>query len=507
MKKILLETALLFAFATPLLAAQLSSSGDAGSTVMLELRDGGVLFGNIEGHSPDELYFERLDTGGHLALPWGLLDPAKERELKLAYGYIASDFEEELVGADRLSLIDGTELVGVIVGRTDRTVMVKNAQALISLPVDRIVGQSVYVQVPAGDIYTREERYQMKLKDFTDALVASDPRTVAQAHVDLAVWCEGVRDYPRALEHYQAVALADPTWPLEDLQPSLERAATKAEAQVQVDYLGEIEHHTRRGNYDKALSMLADFSATYPDSPLMEDWNVQRERTMKAQLKALRSDVAKRWHAAAARQARAAARLQTYAEVVAYLDGSMGQEILVRVTADLADIDADIMQEEVAALFVEREGGRWRKASFGNGTWLLGEKKALAGIEGEKKEDPKGEEDAKRKSLEEKIKRYIENQEAVRSASGGSGEESPEDFWASFSLNARGNWILAYYAEFSGDMQLRRALFSNCRECGGSGVREIVSIGSAREGSTGGTRMITCPTCHGIGAVRRISYR
>jgi len=504
MNHTLILAASLLALAMPPAPA---ASEDSGPVVMLAMRDGGVLFGSIEGHSPDELYFERVDTGGHLALPWGLLDPNKERELKLAYGYIESDFQEELVSADRLNLIDGTELIGKIVGRGEGTVMVKNSSALITLPVERIVGQSVFVQVPASDIYTRAERYQLKLKSFADGLASTDARTVAQAHVDLGVWCEGVRDFAHALEHYQAVAMADPTWPLADLQPSLERATTKAAAQEQVDYLGEIERLTRRSNFDKALNMLASFTATYPESPLMDDWNVQRERTLKAQVKALRREVATRWHAAAARQARGAARLATYAEVKSYLDETMGEDILKVVTKDLADIDANIQPEEVSALFVEREGGRWRKASYGTGTWLLGEKKALAGIEVEKEETPKGEQDAKRKSLEDKIKRYIENQESVRSASGGDDEVSPEDFWTTYSLNARGNWILAYYAEFSGDMQLRRALLSNCRECGGKGVREIVSIGSAREGSKDGTYLTTCETCHGIGRTRRISYR
>jgi len=254
--------------------------------------------------------------------------------------------------------------------------------------------------------------------------------------------------------------------------------------------------------------MLANFAGTYPKSPLMDDWNVQRERTERAQLKALRSDVATRWHAAAAREARIAARMETYAEVLGFLDEGMSEAILKSVTDDLGDIDADIQPEEVRVLFDEREGGRWRKGSYGNGTWLLGEKKARAGIEaGGAGEAPAGEQDTARKSLEDKIKRYIENQESVRSASGASDEESPEDFWATFPLNFRSNWILAYYAEFSGDMQLRRELFSNCRECGGKGVREIVNLGSAREGDSGSTRLIACPVCHGIGVVRRVSYR
>jgi hypothetical protein len=49
---------------------------------------------------------------------------------------------------------------------------------------------------------------------------------------------------------------------------------------------------------------------------------------------------------------------------------------------------------------------------------------------------------------------------------------------------------------------------SNCRECGGIGVREVIYTGGARSGDTvSGRRLMHCPTCHGIGRVRRIRYR
>ena len=483
-----------------------SEAPAAVSATLLPLRDGGILFGRIVEHSPDELVFERLDTGGRLALPWGIVDPARERELKLGYGYIEADVTEELVSADKLLLVDGTELIGLIVSRDSDSLLIKNSQALITLPLDRIVGSSVLVQVPASDIYTKEERYQNKLKEFSGQLGASDPRTVAEANVAIAKWCEGIRDYGHAYEHYAAVALADPSYPLADLEVALSRTQTKAEAQAQVDYLGEVERLTRRQNFDKALDMLAQFQVLYPETPLLEDWNDQRERTQMAQIKALRVEAAKRWYAHAASQARKAARFETYEQVMSFLEEGMGEAILAEVTDDLTDLRETLQQEEVAVLFSERSGNRWHKSSYGNGTWLLGEDRARAGIE-EDEQGERSEQDAERDAIAEKVKRYIENQEAVRSASGGGEGMSPAEFWQTFPLNARSNWILAYYAEFSGVMELRRAQLSNCRECGGTGVREIMNLGGPIAGSNASVRLTTCPTCQGVGVTRRISYR
>lgn len=484
-----------------------SASAPAANATLLPLRDGGILFGQIVEHSPDELVFERLDTGGRLALPWGIVDPARERELKLGYGYIEADVTEELVSADKLLLVDGTELIGLIVSRDADSLLVKNSQALITLPLNRIVGSSVLVQVPASDIYTKEERYQNKLKEFSSQLGASDPRTVAEAHVAIAKWCEGIRDYGHAYEHYAAVALADPSYPLADLEIALQRTQIKAEAQAQVDYLGEVERLTRRQNFDKALDMLAQFQVLYPETPLLEDWNDQRERTEMAQIKALRVEAAKRWYAHAASQARKAARFETYEQVMSFLEEGMGEAILAEVTDDLKDLRETLQPEEVAVLFSERSGNRWHKSSYGNGTWLLGEDRARAGLEDDGDSGERSEQDAERDAIAEKVKRYIENQEAVRSASGGGEGMSPAEFWQTFPLNARSNWILAYYAEFSGVMELRRAQLSNCRECGGTGVREIMNLGGPIAGSNASVRLTTCPTCQGVGVTRRISYR
>jgi hypothetical protein len=502
-KAILILSTCLLAGLASLSSAQ---SNSEGTIKMLKLRDGSILWGDIEAHTDADLMFHRRDTGGMVSLPWSFLDPGQEHELRLAFGYIASDYQEEMVAAERISLVDGTELIGVILSRENNIMHVKNVQAVISLPVERIAGQAVQVQVPASDIYSRDELYQQKLLQFADGLQSDNGAEVALANFDLAKWCEGIGDYARALSHYQAVPVADNQWPLAELQPALERSQRKAEAQAEVDHLREVDRLTRRRNYDRAFELLADFTKLYPASPLLDDWNKQRERTEMAQLVTLRKEVANRWHAVAGKRVREAAKLSSYGEALAYVTEGMSEEILEGVTKELASIKKDIKPEDVRILFNEREGGRWRKASYGIGTWILGEEKARAGIDAEPEQGSKGEQDAQRKALEDKIKRYLDNQKAVRSSSGEG--ESPEEFWATYQINSRINYLLAYYAEFGGDMDLRRAHFSNCKECGGSGVREIVSLGSATSGSEGSsTRLISCPVCHNIGIVRRISYR
>jgi hypothetical protein len=106
------------------------------------------------------------------------------------------------------------------------------------------------------------------------------------------------------------------------------------------------------------------------------------------------------------------------------------------------------------------------------------------------------------------------------------GEQSEQEmFWQSWNSFARGQWMLAYYAEHGGDVHLKNVSFSACADCNGEGVRDIINTGSARSntnasggnasgrngGSTQGansasSQFITCPMCHGVRVQRRVNF-
>ncbi len=136
--------------------------------------------------------------------------------------------------------------------------------------------------------------------------------------------------------------------------------------------------------------------------------------------------------------------------------------------------------------------------------------------------------DSERAALEEKIRRFLQSQKTAgrSSALGGGGDEDDgEGFWKMLSSSARSSWIVAYYAENSGDMEIKDPPeLRNCPTCAGRGVIEMVvsdSRGSATQGGGGGGRggggqeargrgglaTLACDTCKGIGRIRRIRYR
>jgi hypothetical protein len=148
-------------------------------------------------------------------------------------------------------------------------------------------------------------------------------------------------------------------------------------------------------------------------------------------------------------------------------------------------------------------GAKRHQASFGLGTWLLGEERARKGLDPEKKEEQSGKTPEQRE-LEERTRRYLENLERQRrAAAGGDQEVSPEEWWKAASPSERFQWLLAYYAEFSGDFDVTSLEFDPCPTCGGTGVIETIETGA--QGSQ--NRRMKCAICHGVGVRRALSFR
>jgi tetratricopeptide (TPR) repeat protein len=517
MRRTILTTALLFgALFTPLAEAQevpeaqQAQDAEAAATeiMMLRLYDGSILWGSIAGHDAELLHFTRLDNGGLVRMPWSRLDPPLSDELLERFGYVDTSSEEVMTEADRLILNDGREIIGKIVNRTENELWIKTSNSVIPVPKMRLQGAATVVQVPALDVYTREELYQAEVTQ----LVPDDP----VSRQELAEFCERIFDFDHALEHLEAIRTLDPELDDTELQNSVNRLLIKQQNQEQIEYLREIDHLRARGRYDDALANCAAFTELFPDSPLRQDAARKQALVEKSREKALRDRVARLWHHWSRKLARRAALdpEMTLEAVIGWIDEGLREEVVTEVHDDLSNaVSETITPDEVMKYWTEREAGRWQKASYGGGTWLLGEAEATKGLE--ERVDPnkptEGERDEERKKLEVRIRRYMKNQEAVRKAksSGGGEEEDQQKFWAGWSSTGRTQWILAYYAENSGDMELRDPpLFRNCTECGGKGVRVIINTGNARSGSAAANeQLVPCPTCRGTRVFRRLSYR
>ena len=506
-----------FLLSSPLLFSQDPAVPADATNLMLRLKSGDVAFGQILAHDPDGIRFRMLETGGEVPLPWSVLDPATSDEMRTRYGYIEAEAEELMLDADRIELATGKELVGRIVSRSDTHLWVKRAEGTVPIPKTSVHGTITTVQAPALDLFTREELYQDKAFELQGRLAATGT-SGAKAHEELARFAERLFDYAHAVEHFQRAATLDPTYEPARLVQDLARAQSKAALQKQVDQLAEIDLQRARKAYGRAIALITEFRTLNAKSPLLSDLNKLAERVAKSQERDLLEAIITRYHFWAMRLARTAAQKTSLEEVQGYLEEQMAEDVLKKVRDEVQSIAPGIEPDQVRRLWGERKGGKYRRATYGMGTWLLGEsaRAELDQTKEKKAEAEKGSASEARKKLEEKVKRYLENQKLTRQAAKNEVDASddPQAFWEIWPWSARSQWVLAYFAEKSGEFRDLVASFENCRECGGTGARDMLFTGNAASSSSNnggksnsGEVLVPCPACHTLGILRRILYR
>jgi tetratricopeptide (TPR) repeat protein len=483
----------------------------AADVLMLQLRDGAFRFGTIQSHDPDGFVFTRLDNGGVARLPWSLLDPRQAEELRKRFGYVDLQSEEVTMIADKLSLVDGSEEIGLILGRTDESVLLKRAGATMEIAKNRIAGNALPIEVPVRLIYTREELYAREL--------AAVPGADAAGNYEIARYCEKVLDFVHAAEHYQKASQLDPAFHADDLKAALLRTAEKAKNAEQLEYLSEVDTLIARKRYDDALARADAFAERFPGSPYASEAKKKHDRVLKSRDTYLAGEVRRLFYEQAGRLARNASTKFTYEQTINYLESTMKAELLAAVHKEIAQKTKQLDPDAVHKLFAQREKKnlRWQRASYGMGTWLLGKERALKGeqpVDPKAAKEPTSDADKQRAAINEAVQNFLKNREMVqKSKTDGEKTEDREAFWREFSSASRSQWILAFFAEYGGEFELHpKPLFDNCRECGGTGVR-IISLAGANVSQSQGNKPAgteekrNCETCHGLGRVRRISFR
>jgi len=503
---------LLFTLAAALstLARQDAPAPAAEEVTFLRLYEGGILWGRIDSHDDQGLVFLRLDNGGRVRLPWSRLDPAQAEGFLAAFGYVERSEEELTLEADRLVLDDGTEQVGRIVNRTADEIWLKTASALVKIPKLRLRGAATVVQALALDVYTGEELYQQEL--------ARLPADDAPGHFELARFCERILEYERAVEHYRRAAQLDATYHADELPNRLARAEERARNRAQVEYLRQIDMLRGRGRFDQALAMAGAFEEAFPGSALAREAQRKLKQIERTREAALRDRTPRAWHAWVGRLAQQKARDPELSleAALSWVEEALSEEVLTAVHKELsATLSQTVTAEEVSRFWAERKGGSMHKASYGEGTWLLGPQEARAGLAEEPVQaGPTTETERERAKIETRVKRYLENQTVMRTAKAEAGQEDErQSFWEGWSALERKQWMVARFAEKSGDMRVVRIDLTECQQCGGTGVREEVNINAApsRPGQQGGGGNViekkACPLCRNVGVVRRVVYR
>jgi hypothetical protein len=441
-----------------------------------------------------------------------MIEPGQSSELQTRFGYVDIVAEEILIDAERLVLTSGATIEGVIVSREGNMFTVKTEGNLQELPKSRVATIEQGLRIPALDVYSVDELYNQY------AALASPTDPASQW--ELAETCERLYAFGRAAEHYAKVAELDPAFRAAELANILPRARQKALQQEQLDYLRESDRLRKRGQWDKALERLLAFEELYPNSALVTDALKQKSRLEQARDVFALDYVKRRWFYWMKRLTRELATENNFTAARAYADEQLSEDIQKAVLADVQQkIRKDAQLEGIKQVFAARRKVRYDATTYSNGTWLIGAEAAQRGANDDPNQAaaPVSEADAARAAYAEKIAQFVKNQKiASRGRQAQDQEDLAQRFWESFSSIDRSMWLLAYYAENAGDLELRpRPTLRPCNTCAGKGAIEILLTGggSVPDQSSGGNnsasnrQLQTCPTCQGVQVVRGVHYR
>lgn len=484
----------LFLAAFPCLCAQ-----DAGLDEIVCLRNGRIIVGEIVEHNLDGLVVVSAESGGRFALDWADLFPTEMERLQTTFGY---KFESvvPMVQGDRILLTNGLELTGRVLRKDNRNLEFRVRGITSVIPLSRLAGPPETVLVEAATILTPEQFYSERVT----SIDATDPLALFAFAQDLEqVFALEFAEQTLA----QCVALApSDTALLRRVEVMQARLAITIANRAEAEAIEHIRHLIYRESYEAADLSMAEFQSQFPSPALASDFSDLVDKIETSRAASLGKYLARSWfnRVVALLKRKALDREASMESLMSFVEGEAPLLVRMRLLDELKEMKADLTVEELDALWANRIEYRAKphSAGYGDGTWVLGEDRARAGLGDEEEED-----DGKtpqQREMEERMRRFQENQDrARRSSAAGSNEATPEDWWRQAAVTERFQFLLAYYAEFSGDYILRLASFASCNTCTGSGVLKTIEVGA--EG--GKEKKRKCTTCQGIGVRRKVSFQ
>ncbi|HJM39247.1 MAG TPA: hypothetical protein QGG59_03925 [Planctomycetota bacterium] len=466
---------------------------------LLRMRDGRILVCDILEHNLDGLSVVSLRDGGAYELSWSDLFPGEADRMRSELGYKIETAIPE-VPADKLLLVNSQVMIGRIVGRDQDNIHLRTFDNTSIIPLTRLAAPPEPVMVPASDVLTPEQFYQERVS----TVDSNDPLKLFSFALEL----QFVFALDRSIEVLdQAEALATNESSLPTRIQNMRRSVSLVlENRVQAEALESIRHRIHRKRFAEAEEMLLEFEEDNPNSPLQVEYKDLVDRFEEQRVSAMEDYLTRNWYGrtVAIVKKRALERDASVSELQTWAETELPQLVREELLSELQVMKADIQIEDLDALWQARVdyGAKRHQAGYGVGSWILGEDRAREGLDivDESEDEGKSEE---LKALEERAKRYLDNLDRARRQSTGDDEQSPEDWWRKAGANSRFQWLMAYYAENSGDYELTHVSFVDCATCAGSGVIRSIDLGS----QGGKTRKSPCPTCHTIGIRRSITFR
>ena len=487
--------------APALLLGLVAAFAAPASAQAIQLRDGQLLVGEVVDATTDGLSFRRLDNGGLLELSWSDLSPLHAEQIKRLEGIVVEEEGEVTIEADVLIYKTGggslDEVVGLIVEYAPDKILLKQKNRIVPVPTSAIAKPPRTREVPVLEIFTADEYYQRKLAEI-------QPGEDADKHVALAEELRRVRLYEESLKHLERAEELGGGKHSGQLTAMLERVRRLKESAAERGLLAEIRIQRNRRNFERAAELIEQFEQEYPESELARELDREKKRFDENRETYLLEEIKTRWASTVREVARVKAgeRDSSLTAVRSWVEDGMAEEVFDRIGRVL-----EIEPKEVAELWAKRlelSNPRADLYSYGVGSWVLGAdavtKDTDAGAGGGNDSGSGSAQDRELERLIRKLREVRERGRAIAARRDTGQQQTEDDWWEDAERNERTGWIRAYFAEYSGRMEVTSAYAFKCPNCDGAGY--LVTVGSSGE-----EQRAKCPTCQGTRFTRAIRAR
>jgi len=373
------------------------------------------------------------------------------------------------------------------------------------------------IQVPVGSIRRIETvlvdalEVEDPAKLYEKQRIEDNPTTAVQWY-NLALYAESLTLYEQAKQDLENCLTLDPGFSKRDLIEQRQKLLdVKIDEREQTEMLLRIQSMKIRGMYEEALHLAQTFLQQFPDSRQLSA--VQREmgdiveRRRGSLLRSIRADYFSFFNRLCGEHA--TNRELSLGEAMTWAkEDAFGDSIDKLVTY------YGISEEEVLDLWANRGNqGSPQTASYGGGTFVLGEA-ARKGLE--KRDDEQDDESGEQKTektlqdrINEKLKEKAEQRESRRSEKSSRDTiadvpPTPDEWWAGASPGERRGFLQAFFAEQAGHVNVIRLNSRDCSTCAGKGILEFFAV-NRTQGNVSGQE--PCPRCKMLSFDRMVSYR
>jgi len=486
-------------------------------TEVLRLKIGQEIVGELVEETFDEavgVTVRRIDDGALVPLRWEQLDPADVQRVRGRFGYLPDEPEPIYVEAVRLTLARGGQIVGTIVEQNEESFVFKQGNSLLPLRWDNLRGREV-VQVDVLEVYDPEEYYQQQL-------FVLQPQS-ALDHYNVSLMCESLQLWSRVKEHLEIARSLDAGLKEGTLEDKRKRAQLRIDSGADSAQLSQAVRLARREHFTEALALLEQLLQKGSGSRLQGEAVRERAKIVKQRAQWLDDKVAANFFSFVDRLAQ---------KIASTPDIGLSE---ARKQMELEAADASLLAtaeylrvpvEEVKEVWEspDRPIGATRAASYGGGTFTLGNERVMKGLLEEDKdkaaakstkEGGKPGDSTEPATLEDKIKRMLEEKKQQREAQEKKAKDkkketkqrriadvkpTADEWWAAARTQERVDYLKAFWVERDSHVRVLKILARNCSACAGAGFFHF----STQTGQDGRQE---CSRCKTLGFDRIVHYR